>query len=76
MALVVRAPDEETARVIATLNGRKEVDVNPDAWKDPRLSRCVELRDDGHNEMIVAGILGGLKCTGPAARLKDSGIVH
>lgn len=56
MAVVVRAPDEETARIIATLSGRKEVDVNPDAWKDPRLSKCVELRGDGHNETIVADV--------------------
>lgn len=53
---VVRAKDEDQARLLALMNHGDETEF---AWRDPKQTTCVELTAEGEAEMIIRDYCNG-----------------
>lgn len=51
---VVEAPDEHSAREIASCNSGEETLKHYDAWSNPILSTCIELVPTGNPGVILS----------------------
>lgn len=50
---VIRAKNEESARVMANANSRDENFGRGEVWTNPKYSTCIELTKTGKSEIIM-----------------------